>query len=115
MNSWRRMPMSQQIVLFEQPRPTIGGLTYVPDFIAATEEAALVEDIEAGHWTHEFARRRQHYGMDYAKANSAEAVPLPEWIEVIAQKIVARGLFAQMPAHALVFERTIHAPQFFAR
>jgi hypothetical protein len=96
--------MSEQIRFFEQALPGIRGLTYVPAFITAAEERELVKHIEEGEWTHEFARRRQHFGMDYSKPKSAGAAPLPEWIEWIARRIVARGLFTRMPAQALVNE-----------
>jgi hypothetical protein len=93
-----------QSSFFEFGLPRIPGLTYVPDFINEAEQKELVEHIEVGHWTHEFARRRQHFGMDYSKPGSAPATPLPEWIDLIARKVVARGLFTRMPAQALVNE-----------
>jgi alkylated DNA repair dioxygenase AlkB len=94
----------EQIQLFEQNRPTIPGLTYLPEFITPSDECELVKHIDAGQWTHEFARRRQHFGMDYTKPRSRAPVPLPDWIEPIAQKMVARGLFSRMPVQALVNE-----------
>jgi len=94
--------MSQQTVLFEQALPGIPGMSYLPAFITEAEERELMKEIEAGHWTHEFARRRQHFGMDYSRPNSAAAVALPEWIESIARRTVARGFFARMPVQALV-------------
>jgi alkylated DNA repair dioxygenase AlkB len=96
--------MSEQIQFFEQATPNIPGLTYVPSFITATEERELVKHIDQSEWTHEFARRRQHFGMDYSKPRSAGTMPLPEWIESIARKIVERGLFERMPSQALVNE-----------
>jgi len=96
--------MSEQIRFFEQRLPGIPGFTCLPGFISAAEEDELVRQIEKGHWTHEFARRRQHFGMDYSKPNSENPVPLPEWIQAIARRIVARGLFQKMPAQALVNE-----------
>jgi alkylated DNA repair dioxygenase AlkB len=96
--------MRGQIQLFEQATPNVPGLTYVPAFITAMEERELVKHIDQGEWTHEFARRRQHFGMDYSKPGSAKAVPLPGCIETIARKIVQRGLFWRMPLQALVNE-----------
>ena len=79
-------------------------MIYLPALITETEQREVVKQIEAGQWTHEFARRRQHFGMDYTRPNSAAAVALPEWIELIARRIVARGFFARMPVQALVNE-----------
>ncbi len=87
------------------PRLNIPGLTYVPEFISAGQEQELVERIERGEWSHEFARRRQHYGLDYS-GGSAEKKPqpMPEWIEKIGRMIFEAGLFDRMPGHALVNE-----------
>jgi alkylated DNA repair dioxygenase AlkB len=96
--------MTEQIRLFEQAPARISGLSYVPEFITRSEALELVKHIEAGNWTHEFARRRQHYGMDYSRPRSNAPVPLPNWIESIARKMVTRGLFSRMPVQALVNE-----------
>ena len=96
--------MTEQIRLFEQEPARIPGLTYVSEFITALEERELVKHIEAGNWTHEFARRRQHYGMDYTRPRLQAPDALPAWIEAIAGRVVARGLFSRMPVQALVNE-----------
>jgi hypothetical protein len=36
-----------QSSLFETPRPTISGLTYIPDFIDSTTESVLIKTIDA--------------------------------------------------------------------
>ena len=82
----------------------IPGATYVPDFISTQEEREFIAQIEQGNWSHEFARRRQHYGMSYGKYDSTQAFPLPAWIEKISRRIVNAGLFSAMPSQALVNE-----------
>src|SRR3954462_1603220 len=97
--------MGTQIELFEVKK-TVGipGATYVPEFILMEEERELISQIERGTWTHEFARRRQHYGMSYGERDGTEPSPLPLWIEGIARRIVSAGLFSAMPSQALVNE-----------
>jgi len=82
----------------------IPGLCYASEFISASEELVLIRLIEAGTWSHEFARRRQHFGMDYSKHEAGNTEPLPPWIETIAHRIVAAGFLKRTPAHALVNE-----------
>ncbi|MEY2408336.1 MAG: hypothetical protein QOF48_1006 [Verrucomicrobiota bacterium] len=97
--------MNDQLHLLNTaPSIPIPGFTYLPEFITIAEEEALLRHIEAGVWSHEFARRRQHYGMDYSNASSHPAVPLPAWIDSIARRIVAQGFFEKMPVHGLVNE-----------
>jgi alkylated DNA repair dioxygenase AlkB len=99
------MEMNVQTQLFPgRNRIEIPGLSYLSEFITTSEERVLSSHIEEGIWSHEFARRRQHYGMDYSKPNAGKREPLPPWIEMIARRIVAEGLFKRMPAHALVNE-----------
>ena len=97
--------MERQKQLFSERRQvTIPGLTYVAEFITPAEEQSLIKQINAGIWSHEFARRRQHYGIGYANANVNAPVPLPPWIDAIARRIVEQKLFACMPVQALVNE-----------
>ena len=97
--------MKTQGELFDtRERIQIPGATYVPDFVTAEEEREIIRHIEAGGWSHEFARRRQHYGIGYEKPDWKNPAPLPEWIESIAHRVVAAGLFSRMPVQALVNE-----------
>jgi alkylated DNA repair dioxygenase AlkB len=82
----------------------IPGATYVPEFVSLDEERELIREIERGAWSHEFARRRQHYGIAYEKPDWTRPIPLPSWIETIAARIVNKGLFSRMPVQALVNE-----------
>jgi hypothetical protein len=96
--------MGKQAELFEEKRWEIPGAVYVPGFISTQEERELISQIESGTWTHEFARRRQHFGAGYGKQDGTEPGPLPSWIETIAQRIVKSGFFSKTPVQALVNE-----------
>lgn len=45
--------------------PDIDGLTYIPDYIDATSEDALISTIDVQPWITELKRRVQHYGWRY--------------------------------------------------
>jgi alkylated DNA repair dioxygenase AlkB len=97
--------MREQLKLFEETQALeIPGATYLPEFVSLEEERELIRHIESGTWTHEFARRRQHYGIGYGQQDATRPSPLPPWIEMVAQRIVSAGLFSRMPAQALVNE-----------
>ncbi|HUR47419.1 MAG TPA: hypothetical protein VMZ27_16165 [Candidatus Saccharimonadales bacterium] len=97
--------MRKQFELFHETASLeIPGATYLPEFISPEEERELISQIEGGTWSHEFARRRQHYGMSYGKQHATDLSPLPSWIESIARRIVSAGLFSAMPSQALVNE-----------
>jgi alkylated DNA repair dioxygenase AlkB len=97
--------MSRSLELFPAAEEIeIPGLTYVPEFVQESEEQVVIRQIEAGAWTREFARRRQHFGMDYSGPKLTDIAPLPEWIEALGRRILQAGLFTKMPSHALVNE-----------
>lgn len=95
----------KQIELFLQAGGIeIPGASYLREFISVEEEDDLITQIERGEWSHEFARRRQHYGIGYGQQRRAKPTPLPAWVEAIARRIVTSGLFSRMPVQALVNE-----------
>jgi alkylated DNA repair dioxygenase AlkB len=70
----------------------IAGLHYQPDFINQTEQAQLIEAIDAEVWLTELKRRVQHYGYKYDyKARKIDAsmkiADLPTWADFITQKL----------------------------
>ncbi|MCB1532300.1 MAG: alpha-ketoglutarate-dependent dioxygenase AlkB [Alphaproteobacteria bacterium] len=72
--------------------PNIPGLQYLPDFITAEEERALVKIINQQPWLNDLKRRVQHYGYKYdykARAVTADSYlgPLPDWLMPVAQKL----------------------------
>lgn len=82
-------------LLFNIPAPEapdIPDLQYLPDFITAKEELALIEAIDQQPWLNDLKRRVQHYGYKYdykARAVAADSYlgPLPDWIDPVAQKL----------------------------
>ena len=96
--------MRNQIELFQKKGIEIPGATYLRDFISLEEEREVISQIEQGTWTHEFARRRQHYGIGYGQQGRVEPSPLPVWIDTIARRIVGARFFSRMPVQALVNE-----------
>lgn len=87
----------------------IPGLTYLPEFITADEEGALMEVVNQGIWRHDLKRRVQHYGYRYDyKARSvlegAYIGELPNWLAQHALKLKKQGWFLQAPDQVIVNE-----------
>jgi len=82
------------------PRP-IPGLIYHPDFINETEEFRLLAHIDAQPWNTDIRRRTQYYGSRY-REDGSPGTPgvLPEWLLFLAERLKARGIFAEMPDRA---------------
>ena len=82
-------------LLFDIPAPAapdMPGLQYLPDFITANEERALIEIIDQQPWLNDLKRRVQHYGYKYdytARKVTADSYlgPLPDWLIPITQKL----------------------------
>ncbi len=82
-------------LLFDIPAPDapdIPGLQYLPDYITADEEHALIEAIEGQPWLNDLKRRVQHYGYKYdykARAVTADSFlgPLPDWMKPVVQNL----------------------------
>ncbi len=76
----------------EETIPDISRLAYIPDFITRDEENALIASIDKQPWLNDLKRRVQHYGYKYdykarAVTDDAYLGPLPEWIDLVAQKL----------------------------
>lgn len=98
-----------QTSLFEKAQPFVPGLTYLPDYIDAPTEAALIKIIDVQPWITELKRRVQHYGYRYDyKARSiapeSRLGPLPEWLSSYCHRLHADGLFSQIPDQVVVNE-----------
>ena len=82
------------------------GFVYVPDFLSADEERALVAALEAVEWQavvmHGTAARRTvaHFGVTYGYASWSleEAPPLPAWVAPLVPRVAA---VMHEPANAL--------------
>lgn len=98
-----------QLLLFSPPPPplpVIPGLRYLPEFCSEDEERALLEAIDRAPWTHEYRRRRQHYGVRYTPGGERldDVTTLPTWVQGIAARAVERGLLPRFPDGCLVNE-----------
>src|SRR5688572_17157361 len=84
--------------------PPIPGLVYVADFCSEAEERALIEAIDREPWSHEYLRRRQHYGVSYGDVSLPATRPMPAWVRPVGERLVERGLFAALPNGCVVNE-----------
>ena len=97
--------------LFEdmQNVPQIDGLHYIPDFISSSDEAELLQTIDAQNWRTDLRRRVQHYGYvyDYKARNISRDLwlgPLPDWLSELTNKLVAGKYFQQTPDQVIINE-----------
>lgn len=72
--------------------PDIPGIQYLPDFITAKEERALIKAIDQQPWLNDLKRRVQHYGYKYdykARAVTADSYLglLPGWLMLVVQRL----------------------------
>ncbi len=97
----------------ELERFTVGAVArvfYVPDWISAPEEAAMLRQIRAvpaahPRWTQLRGRRLQCWGgRPDALADAAGAEPLPPWLRRLGAALVEARVAADAPDHALLNE-----------
>ncbi len=84
-------------------------LLYIPDFLAESDQLALLAEIDALEWSTELKRRVQHYGYKYdytAKSVSVSMLvgPLPEKCQALAVRLHVEGIFAKIPDQLIVNE-----------
>jgi alkylated DNA repair dioxygenase AlkB len=89
--------------------PAVPGLRVVTDFITEDEEQQLVEEIDSMPWLMDLARRVQHHGWRYNYKSrrvdpTGQLGPLPDWAQVIAQRLVAQNLLEELPDQVIVNE-----------
>ncbi|MEL6202314.1 MAG: alpha-ketoglutarate-dependent dioxygenase AlkB [Pseudomonadota bacterium] len=85
------------------------GAIYKADFVDVAEEAALVDWLDRCVWDSSLKRRVQHFGHRYdykARVVLPEAYlgPLPAPLVVIAQRLVDKGYFANLPDQVIANE-----------
>ena len=92
-----------------QVPPTMApdGLRIVEDFIDPAEEEYLLREIDAQSWDTRMSRHVQHYGWQYDyKARKIDPKsylgPLPDWLQMLAQRLVDRGIFNELPDQVIV-------------
>ncbi len=89
--------------------PAIAGLSYIPNYIDSTTEAALIHIIDTQPWMTELKRRVQHYGYryDYKARNMTSESRLgdiPKWLMPLCQKLSDSGLFREFPDQIIINE-----------
>lgn len=99
-----------QMSLFgDESKAVISGLRYVPDYIDAATEAALIQTIDAQTWLADLKRRVQHYGYKYDyKARSItqdlRLGPIPGWLASLCDRLLAEGIFSKRPDQVIINE-----------
>lgn len=102
----------RQSLLFDEATPVapaIAGLSYIPNYIDESTEAALLEIINSQPWMHDLKRRVQHYGWryDYKARNvtiDLRIGALPDWLQTYALRLQHGGLFTEIPDQVIINE-----------
>lgn len=87
--------------------PQIPGLKYLPDFISAAEEAALVAEIDRSGWCNVGMRRLvRQFGICYSFSRRSVVStdiqePIPEQGTAIARRLVQAKLMPSLPNQML--------------
>jgi len=109
--------MAEQLTLFspepgsEQREPDVSGMHYLSSFLTPDEEAEFIRRIDEneGAWLTDLSRRVQHYGWRYDYSERAITAdmrigPLPDWLQVLAQRLYETGYFDRPPEQVIVNE-----------
>jgi alkylated DNA repair dioxygenase AlkB len=88
---------------------SFSGLSYVPDFISATQEAALLQMIDAQPWLSDLKRRVQHYGYKYdykarGITQDSRIGAIPDWLAGLCEDLHSQGYFKQAPDQVIINE-----------
>ncbi len=89
--------------------PLPPGAIYITEFLSREEEKAIKDRLDAGEWSNTLKRRVQHFGYLYdykARVVTPDAYlgRLPEWLETLAERLVARSHFADLPDQVIANE-----------
>ncbi|MBO9655889.1 MAG: alpha-ketoglutarate-dependent dioxygenase AlkB [Agrobacterium tumefaciens] len=84
-------------------------IIYFDGFLSPDEEVAVTDRLDAGEWSTELKRRVQHFGYRYdykARAVTPDAYlgPLPPWLGVFAERLVADGYCRNVPDQVIANE-----------
>lgn len=102
-----------QPALFTEQNPLncslIKGLTYIPNYITAWQETALLNQIDNQPWLNDLKRRVQHYGYKYdykARMISADFKlgAFPEWLVPYCNTLSEQQAFSQVPDQVIINE-----------
>lgn len=98
-------PFQVNCALDLEPYRVEPGLWYVPNYISSELEADLIGEIlgqPASTWVSLRGRRLQNWGGIVTSAGLYDPSPLPTWLSVFSQRLLAEGLFPSAPNHALI-------------
>lgn len=89
----------------------ISGLTHINGYITEPEQAQLVDNINAQIWSYEAGRRIQFYGYEHSVAAAIvepdmRLGPLPDWVDLLAWKLLIDGHMPAYPQQVVVDECT---------
>lgn len=87
----------------------IEGLVYRENWLSETESATYLKAVDETAWMEDLQRRVQHFGYRYdykARKIVAEAYlgPLPKWSMPMVERMMAEGIFGEMPDQLIVNE-----------
>jgi alkylated DNA repair dioxygenase AlkB len=88
---------------------SIPGLRFLPDFIDAGTEAALIATIDQQLWLNDLKRRVQHYGWryDYKARGITQDLrigAIPDWLAGLCDRLSAESIFTRTPDQVIINE-----------
>lgn len=100
--------MHQLTMLTSDTNPQIQGLVYMPNYISADQEAALIDLIDGQPWITSLRRRVQHYGYryDYVSKNIQNQYlgAMPSWLLQLCSSLKGDDIFHEEPNQVIVNE-----------
>jgi alkylated DNA repair dioxygenase AlkB len=86
---------------------SILGLTYIDEFLTASEQEAVLSEVNNQPWLNDLKRAVQHYGYkyDYRSRRIDESMkvgPLPDFALRISEKLMDCGLIETNPDQMIV-------------
>jgi alkylated DNA repair dioxygenase AlkB len=80
---------------------SIGGLSYIPEFITSGEERVLLWEADRqGDWSKQWSRRTKSFGSRYLSVDEESSEPrrsMPQWTGFVRQRLVERGIMERLP------------------
>ncbi|WP_421580055.1 alpha-ketoglutarate-dependent dioxygenase AlkB [Shinella sp. M31] len=85
------------------------GAIYITEFLSREEEETIKDRLDGGEWSNTLKRRVQHFGYLYdyrvrAITTDTYLGRLPEWLEMLAERLIARGYFVDLPDQVIANE-----------
>ena len=95
--------------LVTQSHIAVDGLKYVPKFVSASDESALLAAVDTEPWLSDLKRKVKHYGYRYDYKTrkvdpSMYLGSLPKWIRPLAARLVSEGHMNTAPDQMIVNE-----------